>query len=687
MPRQTANPSVRAIIGKMARLLGRNGQQRDPKQDNPTLTPAGSMPDQTGLKPIFSLVPEAAPVELRAYYPSFADYYPEAEPQTKRWFVRSICQDWVIADIGANVGLYTLLFSRLAPVGQVHAFEPTETARLLRANLSAADARNVTVHERALGAAHGEREDAIYRIWGAAPETRRYNFTTLDKFVREQGLTRLDCVKVDVDGFDLEVLKGARETLRRFDPWLVVELNHALATRGQSVGDALLWLRAEGYTEALVLDQENFVLRRSGTSSAGDAIALHFDREPVLLTSAHVAGEVWPGFFAPKPDLHNQATWQEGLLLAPGPRWSFAAAWPVVTGAQATAMMVKVTLRVDQGAVGLGCMTSDLSRYVGKEMTISAAAAPQVASLFVPDAAAIGHLMLRNVAEDSAETRVHVLEISASAAQPAKPSTPLVLRHGVREFPLDQVLDPSANLRENRRISILPVQEIGCKLSFPIPYVPERMLYRYGLEDFRTEVDEPGLYRYLYRGLRPKRHLEFGTWEGFGTLLCLESCDAEVWTVNLPEGERDHAGMPVYAAQQLPGETHAPKPGVAGDAGDRIGWRYRTAGFADRVHQLLMDSRELRVEEFGAGFFDTVLVDGGHTPEVVRADTDAAMHLVRPGGAVIWHDFCPEPKALAASEAGRGVMQAWVQNHDRWRPQLHSLYWLRPSWLLLGIRA
>ena len=57
--------------------------------------------------------------------------------------------------------------------------------------------------------------------------------------MNEAGLTRLDCVKIDVDGFDLEVLKGARETLLRFDPWLVVELNHALATRGQSVSEAL----------------------------------------------------------------------------------------------------------------------------------------------------------------------------------------------------------------------------------------------------------------------------------------------------------------------------------------------------------------------------------------------------------------------------------------------------------------
>jgi hypothetical protein len=102
---------------------------------------------------------------------------------------------------------------------------------------------------------------------------------------------------------------------------------------------------------------------------------------------------------------------------------------------------------------------------------------------------------------------------------------------------------------------------------------------------------------------------------------------------------------------------------------------------------MLMDSRDFPVNDFAPGFFDTALVDGGHTPDVVTADTDTALRLVRAGGAVIWHDFCPDPAALAASEAGRGVMRAWIDNHDRWRSRLASLYWLRPSWLLLGIRA
>jgi hypothetical protein len=80
-------------------------------------------------------------------------------------------------------------------------------------------------------------------------------------------LQRLDCIKIDVDSFDFEVLMGAERTLERFDPWVVVELNHALAVRGYSNMAALAWLLERGYRQCLVLDYDNFILRRSASPS------------------------------------------------------------------------------------------------------------------------------------------------------------------------------------------------------------------------------------------------------------------------------------------------------------------------------------------------------------------------------------------------------------------------------------
>jgi predicted O-methyltransferase YrrM len=186
------------------------------------------------------------------------------------------------------------------------------------------------------------------------------------------------------------------------------------------------------------------------------------------------------------------------------------------------------------------------------------------------------------------------------------------------------------------------------------------------------ETDDAPILDWLWRARKPRRHLEFGTWEGFGAALVGQGTDAEIWTVNLPQGEAGGDGELLYAGS---------------DAGDSIGWRYRAAGLAPRVHQLLCDSRDLRTADFGRDFFDTVLIDGGHTPDLVANDTDKALEVLRPGGLCVWHDFCPDPSALSRNLAPLGVVQAIVENIDRWRPLFDRLYWIRRSWILVGERA
>jgi FkbM family methyltransferase len=224
-------------------------------------------------------IPGRPDIELPAFYESFAWYYPNCELQTKDWFVKHAHPDWVYIDCGANIGYYSILFSQLSPFGKVHAVEPTATADMLEINVKHNNCQNILVHRLALGQHSGKRIDKIFRLWGQAAEECEYDFLTLDHFVEELKLRKLDCIKIDVDSFDFEVLMGAEKTLERFDPWLVVELNHALGVRGHSNMAALAWLRDRGYQHALVLDYDNFVLRRSEGSEllrTGHSFQLNF---------------------------------------------------------------------------------------------------------------------------------------------------------------------------------------------------------------------------------------------------------------------------------------------------------------------------------------------------------------------------------------------------------------------------
>jgi FkbM family methyltransferase len=211
----------------------------------------------------FTRVPGRPEIELPFYYAEFADYYPNCELETKAWFVENAARDWVYLDCGANIGYYSILFASLSPEGVVHAVEPTETATLLSGNIAHHGLANIDVHRIALGRRCGKRVERVYRMWGAPPEEREFEFTTVDALADSLALTRLDCLKIDVDSFDFDVLVGARDVIRRFNPWIVVELNHALALRGHTATQALEWLGARGYERALVLDRDNFVLRRT----------------------------------------------------------------------------------------------------------------------------------------------------------------------------------------------------------------------------------------------------------------------------------------------------------------------------------------------------------------------------------------------------------------------------------------
>jgi len=233
-------------------------------------------------------------------------------------------------------------------------------------------------------------------------------------------------------------------------------------------------------------------------------------------------------------------------------------------------------------------------------------------------------------------------------------------------------------------IPLVHVFELHTALDFAtlLDYPRSSLIKKFA--QWKMEVDDAPIFRYIYRNAKPHRHLEFGTWLGLGTVFCLEEASATVWTINMPFGE----GAYGFNEHDLP-DAHAwaHKVGIAVSGSDSIGFigkAYLERDMGNRVCQIYCDSREWDTSNFPEGFFDTVLVDGGHMAEVVASDTRKALPLLRSGGIIMWHDFCPTE--YQRFEACKGVMAGIAHEWEFINKETTNLFWVYPSMILVGVK-
>jgi FkbM family methyltransferase len=174
------------------------------------------------------------------------------ERTTARALARLLPIGGVAVDVGANIGAQTLpMARRVGERGRVIALEPTAWAiEGLRRNLSLNPAltRIVTVYAAALVAPGEAPAPEYYSSWPLDRSERQHAIhcgvphsaagsvaLTLDELVAREQLTRLDVVKIDVDGHEVRVLRGADTTLSVLRPSMVLELApYALEEHGDS---------------------------------------------------------------------------------------------------------------------------------------------------------------------------------------------------------------------------------------------------------------------------------------------------------------------------------------------------------------------------------------------------------------------------------------------------------------------
>jgi FkbM family methyltransferase len=189
------------------------------------------------------------------------------EPETVRCYQGIVKPGDVVLDIGANIGAHALLLAKaVGAQGKVIAFEPTDYAfsKLVRnSSLNPDLAGRIQTLQFML--VDTETQNAptpsLYSSWplkeekdlhelhqGRLMTTSGASARTLDSALAEIGPERVDCVKLDIDGFECGMLRGAREVLTRWHPVIIMELApYALEEQGASLGELIGLLQEYGY--------------------------------------------------------------------------------------------------------------------------------------------------------------------------------------------------------------------------------------------------------------------------------------------------------------------------------------------------------------------------------------------------------------------------------------------------------
>ena len=641
------------------------------------------------MKKISTYVPYFGSIELVSFYAyeEFLKYYPFCELQTKRWFVENIRKDWHIFDIGANIGYYSILFSKLASEGKVFSFEPTDTFSMLNENLKYNDCRNVQTVRSAVGMKSGKYKDKVFQIWGKDPVEIDYNFITIDEFTEQNRTERLDCIKIDVDSYDFEVLRGAENTVERFNPWIVIELNHALAKRNQNVNAVLQWLKSKGYSRSFITDDENYILKRDDFHS--EFFSLKFDCNPVLAPSQYVKSEFLKQFSAAEwgpsdPHIKRTLTEKYAEFSYQADQWNYISLLNLNGLPEASNLILEFDVLSSGHDIGIGVVKGDYKTYINNESVYTSSESPRTVSVQAQLENGLCFIVVRNTSPFSVNSVIRIGEIKAYASvinQNAEQETRQKFGNTLLHLSdLKKNIQPVIKEDQFRKIPDYAKETLGIlnysdlesylknvKYSFSL----EKKLLSYGIEDFTMYEDDSRILEFFYRNIRPEKHLEFGTWEGFGALLAAKNSDAEIWTVNLEEGEFDSSGKSLYSNS---------------DRSGNVGWMFKGTVYEKRIHQIYSDSTLMKKDMFKKGFFDTVLIDGGHSLEVVQNDTMLAAEWTKKGGYVFWHDFCADPGVMKSKASVYGVIHALLDHYKEWSEYFEDFCWIRPSWLMVARR-
>lgn len=195
-------------------------------------------------------------IDLAQFIDNQLYYFGVFEPKTILTIEKLVRSGDVAIDVGANIGYITMnLATAVGKTGKVIAFEPSSWAfDRLQQNVRLNEMHQVESHCVAVGDIAKKGVKLMlpcgYRLDGTDTAIQEViDIWTLDDYVTESGIKKLDFLKIDTDGMEAAIIRGARRTLERFHPKILFELGPGgLKNRGESSEDLLHSLSRLGYS-------------------------------------------------------------------------------------------------------------------------------------------------------------------------------------------------------------------------------------------------------------------------------------------------------------------------------------------------------------------------------------------------------------------------------------------------------
>ena len=163
-------------------------------------------------------------------------FFGEYESDTNKVLSKYMKPGYTVIEAGANIGSETLLISKQLKHGHIYAFEPNPyTYERLKINVSINELDNVSTYDYALGESNCNIQFNIYpkdfcnsgmsSKYMETSKTKKIDVVqkTLDTFVVENNIPKVDFIKMDIQGAEMDMIMGAADTITKFKPIIFTE--------------------------------------------------------------------------------------------------------------------------------------------------------------------------------------------------------------------------------------------------------------------------------------------------------------------------------------------------------------------------------------------------------------------------------------------------------------------------------